>query len=291
MKTGNRRKLWLTCLAVVTLVVAADGCSSNGAAPGSEKFPTVDPHASVGSVGAAASSAAETGRSSVPPPPSGWRAVFQDGFDSKQIDGSSWIIENRVATNMGEISFYARDDAFVKDGQLVLRAQRRSLGGRQFTTAQISSRFPFHYGRVDIRAKMPMSQGFWPALWLLPTAGAAQGFLPEIDIHESISNHGGFYANFHWKSGATRRELGPVHVATDATEWHVYSLEWTADRITWLLDDREVAYAVDGVSTTSQSKMYLLMTFALGGSWPGAPDQTTVFPAEMNIDWVRIAQR
>ena len=276
------------CLSVVAFVVAADSCSSSLQ---HGPRPAVDPHESIGSVDAAASSAVEAGRSSVPPPPEGWNVVFQDGFDFPQIDAASWTIENRAATNMGEISFYARDDVQVRDGQLVLQAQRRALGGRQFTSAQISSRFTFQYGRVDIRAKMPMSQGFWPALWLLPTAGAAQGFLPEIDIHESISNHGGFYANFHWKSGSARRELGPVHVDTDATDWHVYSLEWTPDRIAWLLDDQEVASATDGVNTTSQSKMYLLITFALGGSWPGAPDQTTVLPSNMLIDWVRVAQR
>jgi beta-glucanase (GH16 family) len=288
MATGNWRKPWLMCLSVVAFVVAADSCSSSLQHGPS---PAVDPHESIGSVDAAASSAVEAGRSSVPPPPEGWHVVFQDGFDFTQIDAASWTIENRAATNMGEISFYARDDVQVRDGQLVLQAQRRALGGRQFTSAQISSRFTFQYGRVDIRAKMPMSQGFWPALWLLPTAGAAQGFLPEIDIHESISNHGGFYANFHWKSGSARREFGPVHVDTDATDWHVYSVEWTPDRIAWLLDDQEVASATDGVNTTSQSKMYLLITFALGGSWPGAPDQTTVLPSNMLIDWVRVAQR
>jgi beta-glucanase (GH16 family) len=82
-----------------------------------------------------------------------------------------------------------------------------------------------------------------------------------------------------------------VHIDTDATEWHVYSVEWSADRIAWLLDGQEVASATDGVNTSSQSKMYLLITFALGGSWPGPPDQSTVFPAEMEVDWVRVAQR
>ena len=301
MATGNWRKTWLICLTTVAFVLTANACSSSALETGPSDTtpndttpvvkPTVDPRAALGSVDAAASSAVEAGRSTVPPPPDGWRVVFEDGFDLTQIDPASWTIENRAATNMGEISFYSRDDAYTRDGQLVLRAQKRAQGGRQFTTAQVSSHFSFQYGRVDIRAKMPMSQGFWPALWLLPTAGSAQGFLPEIDIHESISNDGGFYANFHWKSGSATHALGPVHVDTDATDWHVYSIEWTPDRIAWLLDDQEVASATDGVNTTSQSKMYLLITFALGGSWPGPPDQTTVFPSEMLIDWVRIAQR
>jgi beta-glucanase (GH16 family) len=217
--------------------------------------------------------------------------VFQDGFDLNQLDSSAWTIENRAATNMGEISFYARDEVSTRDGNLVLRAQKRSMGGRQFTTAQVSTRFGFKYGRVDIRAKMPQSQGFWPALWMLPTAGAAQGFLPEIDIHESISNHGGFYANFHWKDGTHKKKSGPEHIPLDATEWHTYSVEWTSDRIDWLVDDRVVKTAIDGVHTTAHSNMYLLITFALGGSWPGPPDGSTVFPSEMLIDWVRIAQR
>jgi beta-glucanase (GH16 family) len=298
MARVRRQKTKLTCLAAVLILAAACSGTSRefggdpdgviGANP--DSVVGTDPHPGVGSLNAAASEAAEGGRSTVPAPPDGWNVVFQDGFDTKTVDSAAWTIEHRVATNMGEISFYARDDASVRDGNLILRAQRRAMGGRQFTTAQLSSKFSFHYGRVDIRAKMPMSQGFWPALWMLPTAGAAQGFLPEIDIHESISNHGGFYANFHWKTGSAKRQLGPVHVDTDATEWHVYSIEWTADRIAWLLDDQEVAAVTDGVDTTHQSKMYLLITFALGGSWPGPPDQSTVFPSEMAVDWVRVSQ-
>jgi beta-glucanase (GH16 family) len=293
MATGKWQKPRLTCLAVALLgsLAACSAAERKAAEPESGAKSTVDTHGSVGSVDAAAVDAAEGGRSTVPPPPAGWNVVFQDGFDVKTIDSGAWTIENRAATNMGEMSFYSRDDASVRDGNLVLRAQRRAVGGRQFTTAQVSSRFSLQYGRVDIRAKMPVGQGFWPALWMLPTAGAAQGFLPEIDIHESISNHGGYYANFHYKIGSSKRQLGPVKVDTDTTDWHVYSVEWNANRIAWLLDDREVASITDGVSTTHQSKMYLLITFALGGSWPGPPDQTTEFPSEMLIDWVRISQQ
>ena len=287
------QKPWLVGIGIAAFVLSADACASSSRGPDVEPqvAPEVDPHIGIGSVHDSASDAAAVGRSSVPPPPDGWEVVFQDGFDLRGIDGGLWNVEHRAATNMGEISFYARDDVSVRDGQLVLRAQRRELGGRHFTTAQVSSKFSFQYGRVDIRAKMPMSQGFWPALWMLPTAGAAQGFLPEIDIHESISNHGGYYANFHWKAGSAKRQSGPVHIETDATEWHTYSIEWTAERIAWLVDDLEVASVTEGVSTTSQSKMYLLITFALGGSWPGPPDQSTVFPSEMLIDWVRVSQR
>ena len=223
------------------------------------------------------------------PAPSGWQTIFEDNFDGGGVNSTKWTIENRPATNMGEISFYASDDVFVRDGSMIVRSQNRPMGGRSFTTGQAVSKFDFQYGRVEIRAKMPVGQGFWPALWMLPTNGATSGWLPEIDIYESINRETRYFGNYHFPTESGQSKLGPVPVPTDVTGWHVYGLEWTPDRLSWTLDG-DVVISTTNVAATRGHRMFLLITFALGGAWPGPPDATTPFPAEMQIDYVRVMQ-
>ena len=142
MGTVKRHRRWFgLCLALFVLSAACSGDSlkhqaESGVNTDAETTSTDsaelddETRAGLGSIDSAASSAAKSGRSTVPEPPDGWNVVFQDGFDLKDIDSRAWNVEHRAATNMGEISFYARDDVSVRDGRLLLQAQRRSLGGR-----------------------------------------------------------------------------------------------------------------------------------------------------------------
>ena len=225
-----------------------------------------------------------------PPAPSGWQTIFLDDFSGGAVDTSKWTVENRPATNMGEISFYAADDVFVRDGSMILRSQNRAMGGRSYTTGQAVSKFDFQYGRVEIRAKMPKGQGFWPALWMLPTDGSTSGWLPEIDIYESINRENRYFGNYHFPTFNGQSKLGPIPVPTDTTAWHTYGLEWTPDRLSWTLDGN-VVITTTNVAATRSHRMFLLITFALGGSWPGNPDATTPFPSEMQIDYVKVMQQ
>jgi beta-glucanase (GH16 family) len=222
--------------------------------------------------------------------PTGWQTIFVDNFDGGTVDASRWTVENRPATNMGEISFYAADDVFIRDGAMIVRAQNRPMGGRSFTSGQAVTKFDFQYGRVEIRAKMPKGQGFWPALWMLPSDGSTSGWLPEIDIYESINNESRYFGNHHFPSGSGQSQLGPVPVNTDTTAWHVYGFDWTPQSLTWTLDGQPVV-STTNVDATNQHRMFLLITFALGGSWPGPPDGSTPWPSEMQIDYVKVLQQ
>jgi beta-glucanase (GH16 family) len=298
---------------------AADRVAGTGAAgierttttapAGSGTTSTTKPNAAAGTVATTTRPAATSTPAPVPttgqpapptttPPPSttqaptpvGWQTIFQDDFSGGVVEPSKWTVENRPATNMGEISFYASDDVFVRDGAMILRSQQRSMGGRSFTTGQAVSRFDFQYGRVEIRAKMPIGQGFWPALWMLPTDGSTSGWLPEIDIYESINRENRYFGNYHFPTGSGQSKLGPIPVPNDVTAWHVYGLEWTPERLSWTLDG-QVVITTTNVAATHNHRMFLLITFALGGSWPGPPDATTPFPSEMQIDYVKVMQQ
>ncbi len=179
----------------------------------------------------------------------------------------------------------------------------------------------WRYGRFEIRARLPFGQGLWPAIWMLPTdyaygGGAASG---EIDIMEAVnlktawapdSNavhgtlHYGTEGSSNASAGTYLRFFGDDHPA-DA--FHVYAIEWEAGEIRWYVDNIHYATQVadgwysqvtapdgteaiaDGTAPFDQP-FHLILNVAVGGTWPGPPDDTTVFPQEMLVDYVRVYQ-
>jgi beta-glucanase (GH16 family) len=125
---------------------------------------------------------------------------------------------------------------------------------------------------------------------MLPADGATSGWLPEVDIFESINNENRYFGNHHFPNGSGQSQLGPIPVYTDTTAWHVYGFDWTPTSLTWTLDGQPVVTTTN-VAATNQHRMFLLITFALGGSWPGPPNASTPWPSEMQIDYVKVMQQ
>lgn len=190
-------------------------------------------------------------------------------------------------------------------GHLRLTARKEALsnawsGGAQYTSARMSTegRYALQYGRVEVRAKVPQGQGIWPAAWLLGTDLASVGWPAsgEIDIFETINDarsshshlHGPTTSGGHWSLGAELRRPSSY-----ADGFHVYAMDWRADRIAFFVDGalvREIRKSAipSGAVWVFDKPYYLLLNIAVGGSWPGDPDATTEFPAEMLVDYVRV---
>lgn len=217
-------------------------------------------------------------------------ASFFDDFSAGTLS-SQWRTDRLFGNNGDQQHEIASDDILVAgDGKALIRAQVRSLNGWSYTAGFMHTfeRFSQRYGTWEIRAKFPAGKGFWPALWL---CSANRVWPPEIDIVEakgSLPNNA--YLTSHYADG-----LGDAHSHTttytgDSTQadYHVYKLDWRPNRLEWL---------VDGVSRlvvtadVPDDPMYLILDLSVGGpgSFDGAPDGTTVFPAYVDIDYVRIA--
>jgi beta-glucanase (GH16 family) len=114
---------------------------------------------------------------------------------------------------------------------------------------------------------------------------------PEIDIMEVLGDDPGtLLMHFHYlDSRGERQSEGARHGASDlSADWHTYGLHWSEERIAWYLDGREV-WRID--HHVPAEPMYLVANLAVGGSYPGNPDDTTPFPAVYLIDYVRVWQR
>jgi len=224
----------------------------------------------------------------------GWILTWHDEFSTDSVDAAKWLIADGHWSYNGELQYYAPDDVYSHEGSLRLRSQYRYYAGLSFTSGHIESTNFQRYGRIDIRAKMPGTRGLWPALWLLP---AARDWPPEIDILELLGHEPNtIHMSNHWgplTDGKSPWELGQTatnhFTGPDFTQdFHLFSLEWSADSLVWFIDDTLRFVSKSGIP---HEAMYLIMNTAIGGFWPGSPDATTTFPQYHDIDYVRFYQR
>ena len=207
-------------------------------------------------------------------------------------------------------------NAFVgTDGNLHVVALQASQ--TVYTSGRLKSQglLSFMYGRIEARMKLPESQGMWPAFWLLGNNIATVNWpaCGELDIMEHIDGSrppdyaGGPVAGYDWVAGSVHggtsgsAEInGSQHFhasSFSAAAWHTYGMIWSKGVIEFYVDDPANIYATfkstdsqwtDNSWPFDQGPQFIILNLAVGGSWPGNVDSTTVFPSEMLVDYVRI---
>jgi len=206
----------------------------------------------------------------------------------------------------------ASPNAYVgTDGYLHIVAQSPSAG--VYTSARMKSQglFSVLYGRVEARAKLPESQGMWPAFWLLGNNIATINWpaCGELDVMEHINGSdsplyvGGAPPGYDWVQSSVHgtgfdgsKSGTPYHPSGfSAAAWHTYGMIWSPGKIQYYVDDPTNPYETFTPSTPQggtwpfdSGPQFLLLNLAVGGSWPGNPNGTTVFPGDMQVDYVRI---
>ncbi len=232
----------------------------------------------------------------------GYTLVWQDEFKGTTIDPANWVHETGPNWFNNELQNYTDRpvNSFIANGKLVIEAKKENLEGREYTSARMKTAglHEFKYGRIDIRAKLPFGQGIWPALWMLGNNIDAVGWpkCGEIDIMELIGKQPStLYGTIHWDNNGSHADYGGSTNLTNgifADEFHVFTIIWDNQQIKWLLDDVQF-HAVDitpaGLSEF-HNDFFLIFNVAVGGDWPGNPDATTVFPQQMQVDYVRVFQ-
>ena len=181
----------------------------------------------------------------------------------------------------------------IENGSLVIEArpinsdERQSFNNQLYTSGAITSKdfFSITYGYFEIRAQMPAGKGLWPAFWLMP---ADKSPTPELDIMEMIGDRPTeFVTNLHSNAKCKRASYQNFITVPDMSKrYHTYSAQWSPDTVTWYFDGKPVA-RVDTPSDMHKP-MYMLVNLAVGGSWPGALDAATQFPAHYRIDHIRV---
>jgi beta-glucanase (GH16 family) len=265
--------------------------------------------------------------------PAGWKLVWSDEFDTREIDRKKWDFDLGNSASGGnrsngwgnnELEYYTSrpENAFIEDDALHIRAIRESYKGFKYTSARLKTKglFSKKYGRFDFRAKLPTGKGLWPALWLLPEENKFGGWAAsgEIDVMEARGQAAQkVLGTLHYGS----RAPGNVHTGKDYTlpddgsisGFHVYSVEWEPGEVRWLVDEKVYETQNFWWSYTGQrgargarpqkeadlnpwpapfdQPFYIILNVAVGGQFLGNPDDSTTFPVDMVVDYVRVYDR
>lgn len=220
----------------------------------------------------------------------GWVLIWQDEFESNCLDSSKWNIEDWAAEKNNELQYYSPNNVKVEDGVLKLISKKEQFKGKDYTSGAVHTqgKFNFLYGKAEMRAKVPAGQGMFPAFWMM--TDKENTWLPEIDILEML----GHQPDQVWMVSHWLGEDGKLKSVSDtfkgpdfSKDFHTFGIEWTPASITWFIDGMERFTISRNIPS---EEMYLYLNTAVGGNWPGAPDQTTVFPVSFEIDYVRVYQ-
>jgi beta-glucanase (GH16 family) len=191
-----------------------------------------------------------------------------------------------------ELEYYKPANASVASGILTITAKKESSGGFAYTSARGNGGTLTGNGRVTGRIKCPKGQGLWPCFWLLGSGTWPQ--CGEIDIMECKNAMALIRSATHWYNDSTaNRGDYVVDYAADLTQWHVFNMERGPDYIRTYIDG--VKFYEIGVNTGTNpdlnelhNPMHIIIDMAVGGDFPGAPNSSTVFPAKLQIDYMRI---
>jgi beta-glucanase (GH16 family) len=161
------------------------------------------------------------------------------------------------------------------------------IDGYKYTSGELNSYHSFSqaFGYFEMCARLPRGQGVWPAFWLLAEDGV---WPPEIDIMEVLGNSPTtLYTSAHIEQNNKEVNFGTATTVPDTSQgWHTYAVDWEPDTISWYFDDGPV-YQIP-TPPTLNVPMYIEVNLALGGYWPGNVDQTTPFPSQMEVEWIRV---
>jgi beta-glucanase (GH16 family) len=235
----------------------------------------------------------------------GWTLVWQDEFSGETIDPANWQFETGGGgwgNNESEYYTSRPENARIEQGNLVIEARKEYYKGKNYTSARLKTQNlqAWAYGRIEARMQLPYGQGLWPAFWMLGTDIYQSGWplCGEIDIMEFIGRDPAHaYGTVHGPGYSGAGGVGsPVSVSPGSLSesFHTYAIEWDPEEIRWYLDDAQYFRVTPGMVSGKwvyDHPFFILLNLAVGGNWPGYPDETTIFPQFLRVDYVRVYQQ
>ena len=248
--------------------------------------------------------------------PTVWSLAWSDEFNGPNgsaPDSSKWSFDiggNGWGNNELETYTNRLVNADLEGGSLVIKALKESLIGsdgisRNYTSARLLTRNKFTqtFGRFEARIKLPFGQGIWPAFWMLGDNIGTSGWpnCGEVDVMENIGRepsivHGTFHGPGYSGAGGVSASYTLTNGKKFSDDFHTFAVEWEPNVMRFYVDGllyktRTPADLPAGTTWVFDHPFFIILNLAVGGTWPGNPDATTVFPQAMQVDYVRVYQR
>jgi len=248
-------------------------------------------------------------------PGAGWTLTWSDEFDGANgsaVDASKWRYDTGGSGwGNNELEYYTSgtENAVVENGNLVITATQAGAsqyscwyGPCQYTSARLntSGLFSQQYGLFEARIQIPSGQGVWPAFWMLGDNIGSAGWpaCGEIDVMENIGRTpDSVYGTTHGPGPGDYPGDG-LSGADNAGSpfsggFHVYSTQWSPTEIDFYVDGNLYWKVVPsmlpaGATWVFDQPFFMVLNFAVGGSWPGSPDGSSTWPQQMLVDYVRV---
>ena len=248
------------------------------------------------------------------PPASKWTLVWSDEFstpDGTLPDPKKWTYDiGGKGWGNEELESYTKrkENARIENGNLVITALKEIYTGsdgltREYTSARLKTQglFAQTYGRFEARIKIPEGQGMWPAFWMLGEDISSVGWpkCGEIDIMENVGKepgtvHGSLHGPSNERPTSDLTSIFSLPAGQNfAGDFHLYAIEWEPDIVRFYVDSNLYATFNSslwpaGGKWVFDHPFFIILNLAVGGNWPGSPDESTKFPQSMLVDYVRV---
>lgn len=232
------------------------------------------------------------------------KLIWEENFDGASLNESIWNFElgngcpDLCGWGNNEVQLYTKTNHSIKDGFLTITAKKKDS---VYTSTRITTKdkFEFKYGRVQIKAKLPIGKGLWPALWMLGYNIEEVGWpkCGEIDIVEYVGrdpDHVFFSLHTKDSFGNTiNTKRNKIENIEDG--FHIYSLDWNADKISFFVDDVH-QYTFEPSEKTNaiwpfDQDFFFIINMAIGGNFGGHDIDNGIFPQEFKIDYIKVYQK
>lgn len=245
----------------------------------------------------------------------GYNLKWEDQFDGETLNRDDWNVElHDPGWVNNELQSYvdSPENIYIEDGSLVLKPVEtvNEDGSVSYTSGRVNTqnKHDFKYGLFEARVKVPKGQGFLPAFWMMPTDENLYGQWPrcgEIDIMEVLGNDTDTsYGTIHYGNPHSESQGNyTLEEGTFSDEYHVFDVEWEPGKISWYVDGKPIHTednwysAIEGQGEITypapfDQPFYIILNLAVGGNWPGNPDETTdIANAAYYIDYVKVYQK
>ena len=237
--------------------------------------------------------------------------IWSDEFEGNRLDDNKWRYQRGGWNGSNVQNCYVDENTSVYDGTLKITAKYEPGYNcynetKDFTSGfvQTKDRVAWSYGYFEARVKVPASNSTWPAFWLSPQE-AVYGEWPrsgEIDVFE-IKGHDmtKSYGNAHWgESGGNKRQEKGTFTFGDASQWHIYAVEWTEGELKFYIDG-EYYHTINDFKAPNATThpgpfnidFYIRLNMAVGGNYLSEPHNDAYnnieqLPAVMEVDYVRV---